>query len=45
METGFSTLTTTRTLSLGQSRLTKENRHAVQNETANFRSGILVFSI
>ena len=42
METDIPSLTTTTTPSLGRSSLTEENRHAVQKETANFKSGTLV---
>ena len=45
LETGILSHTTTTKLSLGRSRLTKENRHAVQKETTNFKFGILVLSI
>ena len=45
METGILSLTTTKTLSQGRSSLTKENRHAVQGEAANFKSRLLVLSI
>ena len=45
METGNPSFTTTTTLFLGRSRLTEENRKAVQKESANFKSGNLVLSI
>ena len=45
METRIPSLATTTTLSQGRSRLTMENRHDVQKETANCETGTLVLSI